>query len=84
MEAEYCSKCGTKLVKPKKEEVMSDDLDTEEGASEEHTDTQAGEIVEDDRIKEESETVQETKETVTVVEEDLTVQTDMAVKEKEI
>lgn len=84
MEAEYCSKCGTKLVKPKKEEVMSDDLDTEEGASEEHTDTQAGEIVEDDRIKEESETVQETKETVTVVEEDLTVQPDMAVKEKEI
>ena len=63
---------------------MSDGPDTEEGASKEHTDTQAGEIVEDDRMKEESETVQQTEETVTVVEEDVTVQTDTTVKENEI
>lgn len=75
MDADYCSKCGTKLVKPSKEETVEDDAQPNESSEEASAESETVQT---------NETVQEASAETVVVEEDAAVQTDEAVQEKEI
>ncbi|KAI4451034.1 hypothetical protein C823_005572 [Eubacterium plexicaudatum ASF492] len=76
MDADYCSKCGTKLVKPKKEETAEADFVTEETDSVESEDAPTDDTVQEEVHAEAYETVKEVSEEA-VVEEAVVIEKDV-------
>ncbi len=68
IDACYCSSCGAKLVKPKKEEA-EDIFEEEDAAAEESTDTETAEAVDVQPAEAEQETEAVAEETEIVIEE---------------
>ncbi len=84
MEADYCSKCGSKLVKPEKETV-DESFDTDESSAEEGTDVQNKDDVQDETVGAADEIVSETpdSEADSLSGEETTADTEAVVLNKE-